>query len=816
MKTETFRQKNNHSLLSQILKRLKIERGPDDRGEHIAWCCFHADGEGKPPHQPNLYVSERGFICHACGEKGSLIKLARHLEIDIEPSDDGFEAVYDYRDEHGNLLFQVVRVTSKPIKKFFVRRPNGPGKWKLGLGEIRPVLYRLPELSANPDKTVFISEGEKDVNRLAGEGLLATTNPFGGGKWREAYSETLESRDVVICPDNDGPGWKHAQQVAKSLSGKAKSIKLVELPGLSEKGDVSDWLDSGKTIDDLQVLVEKTALLVPHGDGSEVGSSDAPGSPPAEPTESQTRQLIELILSSGIELFKDQRGMPYASVPVDNGRRIHSLDSREFKTWVSKMAYTEMKWPLSDQTLTTVNRNLACEAIHNGKQHELHVRTAKFEGAIWHDLDGQSAVRIVPGDWQVIGNPPILFKSLRHQSPLPIPVKGGDPKKVLDFLNIQDEELRILFMCWLVVAFVPHIPIPTLAIYGPPGSAKTSLARVVKRLIDPAIPEVQGSLRNLKDFPITASCNRVLIYDNVSRITAEQSDALCGAVTGQGSSNRRLYTDEDPFVIEFKNVVLFTGVDLIAERSDLLNRSILLPMCAVDPRDRLYEEELWEEFEGMRPGILGGLLDCVASMLHLKNKITLKERPRMADFARYGVAAAKSLSYDPLEFLRIYQENESLQNEVIIEASPVLQALMIFMEDVEEWSGSATELLGLLTETAGQHGISTRNRSWPEKSNKLSRELSYVQKTLMDSGIELCRRKTTAGRVITLRKVVRRDDTIVLQDDTVRGIVPLETASEAERDDRDDKDDTLADSAGVVGHHRSTALLSNDLGKGRV
>ena len=191
-------------LLDQVIGNLTITAGPDHRGEYTAWCTFHPDGQGKPPHQPNLRVSERGFFCHACGEKGSLRRLADHLGIEganVEP-----EATYDYTDEDGKLLYQVVR---KPGKHFVQRRPDEKGGWIYNLDGVRRVLYRLPDLLSRPDETVFIVEGEKDADRLHRAGLLATTNPGGAGKWKAEYSAILNDRHVVTLPDNDSPGHKH-------------------------------------------------------------------------------------------------------------------------------------------------------------------------------------------------------------------------------------------------------------------------------------------------------------------------------------------------------------------------------------------------------------------------------------------------------------------------------------------------------------------------------------------------------------------------------------------------------------------------------
>jgi len=163
---------------------------------------------------------------------------------------------YDYLDENGELIFQVVR--TKP-KNFFQRRPDGKGGWINGLGNVKPVLYRLPELlqAVKNGETIFVCEGEKDCDRLAELGLVATTNPMGAGKWREYFSDWLKDANVVILPDNDEPGRKHAQQVAQSLFGKAKSVKVLELPDLPPKGDVSDWLSGGGTKEELLRLAQE-------------------------------------------------------------------------------------------------------------------------------------------------------------------------------------------------------------------------------------------------------------------------------------------------------------------------------------------------------------------------------------------------------------------------------------------------------------------------------------------------------------------------------------------------------------------------------
>ncbi len=135
-------------------------------------------------------------------------------------------AEYPYRDECGVLLFVVER--HEP-KRFLQKRPVGGG-WIYHLGDVRRVLYRLPELlQADPTAPVFIVEGEKAADRLAALGLVVTTNPGGAGKWRPKYGEWLRGRHVVILPDDDEPGRRHGEQVAHALHGVAASVKVVSL-----------------------------------------------------------------------------------------------------------------------------------------------------------------------------------------------------------------------------------------------------------------------------------------------------------------------------------------------------------------------------------------------------------------------------------------------------------------------------------------------------------------------------------------------------------------------------------------------------------
>jgi putative DNA primase/helicase len=165
-------------------------------------------------------------------------------------------AEYRYVDEAGAHLFDVVRYDPK---KFLQR--SASGEWKMD--GVRRVPYRLPQLRAGVDagRHVLVVEGEKDADALVGAGFVATCNPGGAGKWRAEYDEHFRDAHVAILPDNDAPGRAHARDVATHLFGVAADVRIVELPGVPVKGDVSDWLGAGGTAEQLKAIVRATPVL---------------------------------------------------------------------------------------------------------------------------------------------------------------------------------------------------------------------------------------------------------------------------------------------------------------------------------------------------------------------------------------------------------------------------------------------------------------------------------------------------------------------------------------------------------------------------
>lgn len=173
---------------------------------------------------------------------------------DAEPAD-----TYVYNGPDGTARFRVRRFRKNDGSKTFRQDRWERGVFVPGVKGVELVPYRLDEVLAEITAPVAIVEGEKDVNALWDRGFVATCNPAGAGKWLAVFGQYLAGRDVIVVPDNDPPGRKHAESICRSLAGIASRIRILELPDLPDKGDVSDWL-TNHTSDELQAEFDRAPV----------------------------------------------------------------------------------------------------------------------------------------------------------------------------------------------------------------------------------------------------------------------------------------------------------------------------------------------------------------------------------------------------------------------------------------------------------------------------------------------------------------------------------------------------------------------------
>jgi 5S rRNA maturation endonuclease (ribonuclease M5) len=666
-------------------------------------------------------------------------------------------------DEEGAPLFEVVRQAKS--KKFYQRRPNSRGGWVNDLKGVRRVLYRLPEVLAavQEGQRVYVVEGEKDAENVAGLGLAATTNSGGPGQWRKEHSATLTGAVVAILPDNDEEGREHAQKVAQDLQGVAAEVRLVELPELAEGEDVSDWISAqqgaGKSPDEIRASLEGLVAEAPLSDGEPWEGQKESGITPKRDAESkQAAILVGLAKEGEVELFHTPDLEAFAVIPVGGHQEIWRIRARTFKYWLQERYFALTGEAPSSQALTAAWNTLTARAMFEGEEHEVHLRVAELDGAIYLDLCNEAweAVEITASGWKVVSDPPVRFYRSQGMRSLPHPVQGGSIAELRPLVNLPDQDSFALFVAFLVAALRPRGPYVLLAVSGEQGSTKSTLTRMVRALVDPSGAPLRTIPSSERDLMISASHSWILAYDNLSRLRNWLSDALCRLATGGGFSTRELYTDSDEIIFSAMRPVILNGIDDIVGRQDLVDRAVFLHLPTIRDEDRRREDELWAEFEALRPRLLGALLDAVSGALRRQDEVQLDRPPRMADFAHWVVAAEPSLPWPEGTFLAAYETNRTGAVVTTLDDDRVANAVRETVARFGEFEDTPSNVYAFLSCVADE--ATPGRKDWPKSPSALSSHLNRLAPSLRRIGIDVAFSRDMTRRQIRLAPTKETED----------------------------------------------------------
>jgi hypothetical protein len=362
------------------------------------------------------------------------------------------------------------------------------------------------------------------------------------------------------------------------------------------------------------------------------------------------------------------------------------------------------------------------------------------------DLCNQTwqAVEIDTQGWRVVDNPPVRFRRSAGMKALPIPLRGGSINELRRFLNVKSHHDFVLVVAFLLAALRPHGPYPLIGLSGEQGSAKSTVTKHLKDLLDPNTSPLRGLPREDRDLFIAANNGYVLAFDNVSNLSPWISDTLCRLSTGGGFAVRQLYTDQDEVLFEATRPVILNGIEEIITKPDLADRALFLALEQIDEKDRRSEKDLWEAFEIAHPRILGSLFDAVARGLAMLPQTRLEKLPRMADFALWATACETQF-WPSGTFWAAYCGNRDNAVEGVLESDAVAVALRTFIEKHVQWKGTATELLGALSAQVGEP--QNRAKDWPQSAKALSGRLRRAATFLRKVGVEIGFKKEGARMI---------------------------------------------------------------------
>jgi hypothetical protein len=640
--------------------------------------------------------------------------------------------------------------------------------------------------------------------------------------------KTIAELGFAVINDRIGKG-----EDFKALDGILQAAQQEDVP--NEK--VSEYLAQGFEV--TKQYEKHTILTKPAIKVNSLSSEIKEEKPPQE---SQQDRLIKYCLEETQEFFVDQHSTPYARVKMDlrycdiygpplstqSPTEIKTLEEREkekredlpnyrettqtpqyrntatveeeqpppkkkirlvnipinskkFKNWLAYLIYEKENKGAGRDAVNSAVTVLMGKAQKEGKEYHLYNRVAPAEDGVWVDMADENwrAIKITKDGWEIIDNPPILFKRYNHQKPLCEPVKADteveaaqNAMKLLNHVNIkinQDddekdqvliEDTKLAVICTSISYLIPIIAHPIMVVYGPQGAAKSYLHKLVRRILDPSITELLTLPHDDNEIIQQLDHNWCCFYDNLTYLPSSVSDVFCRAATGSGFSKRELYSDDDDVIYSFKRCVGLNGINPAARKGDLLDRSMLVPVTKIDSKNRKTEAEVDAEFEKDKALILGGFLSVLSIALRRYPEVKLEGYQRLADFHKYGCAIALALGRKAEDFTQAYEDKVESQTDEALNSEPVGMAVLNFCEkwfapDItgkplhEKWEGSPATLYKDVTFQAEIMGIKTDYRSpWPKAPNAFTRKLNEIIPALIRKHYEIVVKEGTPRKII--------------------------------------------------------------------
>ena len=583
----------------------------------------------------------------------------------------------------------------------------------------------------------LLFSGEKDINDVANVANVAT---FDLSLAVDAEQETINAAKLVIdnalaeCRENPGAlGSAEFAEAYKIISGDP-ALKF------EYRSKVKSAKPSGVPMADIDAMA-------------------APQSADGERQDSAAAELIELVMSNGELCFDETADKAFVSANIDGITHTMAIGGKEFTNWISYKYYSDSKESgsfgksASEAAIKQAGFALSGIAKHEGTKERVHLRVADHNGGHYLFIGDEErhVIEVLPTGRRVIKNSPVKFYAPGSMQSLPMPVDVGDLDQLWEFVNIPEQD-RLLVLAWMLEAFRAETPFPILAFCGQHGSVKSSTQSKVRQLIDNNSLNLRTSPKSVDDIFVSAGCNWVASFENISHLTPAMQDALCILATGGGSAARTLYTNDEETIIGVKRPVIINSIPNVITAQDATDRTINIEPPRITYRE---ESEISEAWELAKPSIFGGLLDLFVKTLEQLPRVKLINPPRMADFTRLGEAMAQSLGHPAGTFDVLYKANRAESMAVALESSPAGVAVR---ELVDAHTGSSPIVFfgtvkSLYEKLSDNH--KHNSEGWPRSPKGLSEAIKRQVPALQSLGIEISQsrksERTAEGRGITIK-----------------------------------------------------------------
>jgi hypothetical protein len=468
-------------------------------------------------------------------------------------------------------------------------------------------------------------------------------------------------------------------------------------------------------------------------------------------------------LAADAELFCEPDGNSdkvYATVPVGTHFETYRINSTEFRLWLTNKFYRTFGEAVSSQPMQDAINSLTAKGyFFERAKHRVFTRIGELNGKLYYDLGDESwrVVEIDGDGWRVLDKSPVKFIRPAGYKAQVVPISGGNLADLRTFINVSSDDDWTLIIGWLLSCYRASGPYAILSLSGTQDAAKSTTTKMIRLLVDPSTALVRAQPKEERDLMVGAKNNWLLAFDNLSHVPEWLSDALCRVSTGGGQASREHYTNGDEYLFDVMRPVVMNGIEELATRPDLADRTINVFLPSLSDEKRKDEKVLYAQYNEAMPRILGAIFDALSVAIRNFETTRLDKLPRMADVARFVTAAEQALGWEHGAFLNTYDEYRKTARINALEASHVGTALLDLMEHYPRWQGTATQILEELDRRLCK---TAKRTNFPSSARGMSGALRRLIPNLKEVGIEVempegTRRSSElkrVARIITITK----------------------------------------------------------------
>lgn len=556
---------------------------------------------------------------------------------------------------------------------------------------------------------ILIAEGEKDVIALVEEGFSATCNPGGAGKWDDSYSETLRGVNVIIIPDDDEPGRKHADLVASKLHGIAASVKIVRLPALNGRTakDAAEFFSLGGKVEDLTAVIDEapeviSAIIPPSVSGSI--TADLRGQIISVLTDThikgsaRNRAVAKIAVTAlgkvgNLYFHAERKDFDSAMFFHKSDKRLYRIRSDSFGAWLSDWLGINRADPLFKYAFSEIET--AALSSENATAILPEYFWASRPGAIYLSNGDGCVVKITASHVALVNNgiDGVLFAAGRTLVPwtLTTPVDPFESCRLFRDPHCSSPHGKEMLRLWLYS--LPSNPPskPPLCFPGPIGSGKTRTAKGLAELL--GIPFIAHKVEENSEDDFWPCCDAggIFTLDNADTRCRWLPDALANAATDGCSQRRKLYTNNETVTLRARAWLCITTANpTFGGDSGLADRLLVVRMDRRD-NEETGDGALSQEILSNRDGGLSHIANTLSTALADTSSVPGALNKRHPDFAAFAVRIGRALGREA-QAVAALRAAEADKSTFCLENDAIAAALLAYMRDALSFTGTASEL----------------------------------------------------------------------------------------------------------------------------